>query len=291
MHECRVRMRDGARLFLRCIEPQTARASVLLVHGMGEHSSRYLHVAERLAQNGFRVCLFDLRGHGRSDGRRGHVENYAQLLDDIAAVENEIARDGSPIFLYGHSLGGQLVINFVIDRKSAAHGVIAASPWFALAFMPRAWKLWLAQLAVRIWPQFTQQTDVRPERLSRDQAFLQSMPDLELVHHTMSAHMYFELVRGAARARECAEKFNLPLLLIQGGDDPITSAAATRAFFEKAKCPDKTLRIYPGGLHETHNDLDREIVLRDVLYWLDARAPQLTTRDASASDTTSTSAG
>ena len=270
--EAQCKMPDGTVLFVHRLEPrQAVRANVVLVHGLGEHSARYRHVAERLAAFGFRPCLFDLRGHGRSEGKRGHIGSYEELLDDAAAVFAEFARDGTPTFLYGHSLGGQLAINFATGRKPAIAGLIIASPWLELAFAPRFWKLWLAQLAVRCWPRWTQQTEVRPERLSRDPAFLSSLPDPELIHHRLSAHMYFELVAGARRARDNAATMEAPLLLVQGEADPITSVEATRAFFKNAQSPDKTLLLYPGGLHETHNDLDRETVLRDVVEWLDRR--------------------
>lgn len=272
--ESRLAMRDGARLFLRRARVSGAtRANVVLIHGMGEHSSRYLHVAEKLAQHGFGACLFDLRGHGSSDGRRGHIKNYQQLMDDIGTVWQEVAGAGRPLFLYGHSLGGQLALNFALDaRQPSPTGVIAASPWLDLAFIPRWWKRWLARVARHLWPGFTQVTEVIPTRLSRDQAFLEAMPDRDLVHHLISARMYHELTNGARRARARASKFRAPLYLIHGDADAVTSAAATRAFFEKAVSPDKTLRIYPGGLHETHNDLDRETVLLDLLAWLDARS-------------------
>lgn len=270
--ESSLRTRDGICLFLRHVEPEgSPRARVFLIHGMGEHSSRYLHVAERLCQRGFGVELFDLRGHGRSGGSRGHIENYAQLLEDLALVWEEFHRADVPHFLYGHSLGGQLAVNFVLQRKPEAVGLIAASPWLDLAFAPKMWKLWLARLMVRFWPRFTQETDLRPERLSRDAAFLASMPDLDLIHHQMSARMYFEMTQGAANARALPEQMNVPLLLLQGEQDAVTSVAATRAFYNRVRSADKTLRLYPGGLHETHNDLDREIVLRDVGDWIAAR--------------------
>src|SRR5438067_2431459 len=123
---------DGVRLFVRCAgpEPEPMRASVLLVHGMGEHSARYFHVAEHLVRRGYRVCALDLRGHGRSTGRRGDITRYEVLLDDLAlAWERLLPADGAPSFLYGHSLGGQIALNFAVEKKPAVAGAVITSPW------------------------------------------------------------------------------------------------------------------------------------------------------------------
>ena len=294
-HESRLVTVDGASLFARCAAPSDGapRGTVLLVHGMGEHSARYFHVAGWLVEQGFRVCAFDLRGHGRSEGRRGDIASYDLLLDDldlvwkkmIAPVLCEHSSDTSagdatlensdhaiaPVFLYGHSLGGQLAINFAAENKPAGLcGLIVTSPWLELAFVPARWKLLIARLTLKLCPSFTQKTDVKPERLSRDLAFLASLSDLHLVHHRMSARMYFELVRGAAQAQENARRIFFPMLLIHGARDPVTSWKASQEFFKAASSEDKTLHIYPEALHETHNDIDREIVRRDLLAWLDA---------------------
>lgn len=186
-----------------------------------------------------------------------------------------------PGFLYGHSLGGQIVINFVAEKNPAAAGVIVASPWLELAFVPGWWKLMLARFALRVWPGFPQRTPVNPARLSRDQAFLQTLRDLDLVHHRMSARMYFELMLGATRAKRHATEFRLPLLLLHGTEDPVTSPAATEEFFNAVPCADKTLHLYPDTLHETHNDICREKVIGDIVAWIDThmRSPrEVTTR-------------
>ncbi|MEA3186706.1 MAG: hypothetical protein QOD99_536 [Chthoniobacter sp.] len=277
-----IKAQDGTRLFVRTFFADApVRGRVMLVHGLGEHSSRYLHVAETLIAHGFDVCACDLRGHGRSGGARGDVESYGALLDDLSRVFSQFETADAPIFIYGHSLGGQLALHFLLQRSPRVAGVISASPWLDLAFAPPRWKLWLARAAVRIRPRFTQETDVVPERLSRDQDFLRSLADADLVHHRISARMYAHLSGAASHLRTFVTEFPVPLMLLHGDSDPITSAVASRAFFEKLTCPDKTLRIYPGGLHETHNDLDRATVLRDVIEWMSARSP-VTTRAAKA---------
>ncbi len=265
--------RDGTRLFVRVSEPGggEARGAILLTHGMGEHSGRYGHVVRHLNEAGLRVMTWDLRGHGRSEGRRGDIRGYDLLVDDLLEVWRLAAAEGGAVFLYGHSMGGQITLNFAVRHQPAAAGLIITSPWLQLAFAPPRWKVSLARIAARVWPSFTQNTDVVPSRLSRDLDFLMGMPDPHLVHHRMSARMYQALTAGALRAGREAVELRYPMLLIHGGDDPVTSVLATEEFFRALRSEDKSLVIVPQGLHETHNDVCREEVLRQITAWLEAR--------------------
>jgi alpha-beta hydrolase superfamily lysophospholipase len=238
---------------------------------MGEHSGRYHHVIRRLNEAGLHVLAWDLRGHGRSEGRRGDVRNYDVLVDDLLEVWS-LAGPG-PIFLYGHSLGGQITLNFAVRHRPEAAGLIVTSPWLRLAFTPARWKLALAWAASHLWPSFTQDTDMVPTRLSRDLDFLGAMPDPELAHHRMSARMFEALTAGAVNAFRDGVRLTYPMLLVHGDHDPITSVSATEEFFGSLESRDKSLVIVPEGLHETHNDLCREAVLGQIAAWLDARLP------------------
>jgi alpha-beta hydrolase superfamily lysophospholipase len=268
--------RDGAQLLVRSSDPPVSpvRCSILLTHGMGEHSGRYEHVIRRLNDFRFRVIAWDLRGHGRSEGRRGDAADYDMLLDDLQEVWKLAADGPGPLFLYGHSLGGQLTLNFAVRYRPQAAGLVITSPWLELAFNPPRWKLLLARAASRLWPSFTQDTDVVPARLSRDLAFLSSLPYPHLVHHRMSARMYAVLTDGARRARRDATALPYPILLVHGSQDPVTSVSATRVFFNTLQSADKSLIVVPEALHETHNDLCRESVLNQITAWLDARVPR-----------------
>jgi acylglycerol lipase len=264
---------DG-RLFVRHARPPgQVRASVVLVHGLGEHSGRYGHVAAALLQRGLSVVGWDLRGHGRSSGARGDVATGEVLIDDLAAVCARFRQPGCPLFLFAHSLGGQIALRFLERDATVCRGAVIASPWFRLAFNPPWWKLALASLAMRVWPGFAQARDIRSERLSRDAAHLASFPDLDLVHERISARMYFWLRAGGERIFEEAQSVRTPLLLLHGDGDPVTSHHATCEYFERLASTDKTLRIYPGARHETHNELERAVVIREMGDWIEARLP------------------
>jgi acylglycerol lipase len=262
----------GARLFIRVTSPANqSRGVVVVTHGLGEHSGRYGHVAEALMARGLGVVRWDLRGHGRSSGDRGDAEAYDVLIDDLEAVCAAFREEGKPLFLFAHSMGGQVALRFLQERQPDCAGAVIASPWLRLAFNPPWWKLALGRLAMCVWPRWPQKTGASWARLSRDFEHLASFPDLHLAHHVISTRLYFAVREAGEAALADAEKLRLPLLLAHGDKDPITCYHATGEFFERAGSEDKTLRFLQGAMHETHNDLDRATIIKEVGDWMEAR--------------------
>ena len=267
---------DGVKLALRRARVACGvRAEVVLVHGLGEHAGRYGHVAAALAERGLRMCGWDLRGHGRSEGERGDAERYELLVDDLERVVAHFTREGSPWFLLAHSLGGQVALRYLEERQPRCAGAAIFAPWLRLAFDPPWWKLALARAALRIRPAFAQGTGNAWARLSRDTVHLASLPDLEMVHHRISARLYFGMMAAGEAVLAEAARLRVPLLLLHGEDDPITCHRATRELCERAGSADKTLRLCPGTRHEIHNDFGREQVVAEVADWLVARLPAM----------------
>ena len=250
----------------RCVAPIKAR--VVLTHGRGEHSRRYSHVGAAMAAKGVQLMMYDLRGHGRSGGPRGDVPSYEALLDDLASVVRHAREKPGPVYLMGHSLGGQITLNFVSQHKPDCAGAVITSPYLRLAFAPARWRVTLARVARSFWPGLIQHVPLAGTALSRDSAHLESLPDLDLLHHRISVRMYYEMERGAASALEHAPEFQMPLLLIHGSADAVTSVEATREFYERAGSADKKLSLYPGMLHEPLNDLGREQVIEEITDWI-----------------------
>jgi len=264
--------RDGVRLKIRTWNAIAAsKGRVLFIHGMGEHGGRYSHIAERLNAAGFDCHALDQRGHGRSAGKRGDILHYDLLLDDLEDYWKAIGEPAST-FLYAHSLGGQLLINLITQRDVKPCGAIINAPWLALTFRPHPIKLLLSKILRKLWPGLTLESGTTATMMARDLDHLLSIPEQELTHKRMSARMFHELQNGADSAFSAAQKFTTPLLLMHGDADPVTSFAASEAFFANVASADKTLRIYPGMLHETHNEPEREMVLSEAIHWLENRA-------------------
>ncbi len=261
--------KDSLNLFAQIWDiDEPPRAAVCLVHGLGEHSSRYHHVANAFNQAGFAMLAFDHRGHGKSPGRRGHIPDYETLLDDIAtalAVTQE-KYPQMPVFLYGHSMGGSLVLNYALRRNPELTGVICTSPWIKLGFEPPAIQVLLARIMNFFMPSFVQNNELDVNGLSRDPKVIEAYQKDPLVHDQASARLFVEFYGAGYWALDHATQLNLPLLLAHGSDDSLTSAQASQEFSILAGdlC---TLKIWDGYLHETHNEPEKEEVIAFYINW------------------------
>lgn len=245
------------------------RAVVCLVHGLGEHSSRYSHVAEVLVAAGYVTLAIDKRGHGRSPGQRGHAPNYDILLDDIERLLEEASRryPQAPRFLYGHSMGGNLIINYVLRRRPELAGVVATSPWLRLASKPSRVRLFMAQVMDVLAPSLSMSSEINAEAISRDPDEVDAYRNDPLVHDRITPRLGMSLLDSAQWALEHAEEFPLPLLITHGSGDRLTSAEASAEFAQRAD--DCTFKLWEELHHETHNEPEREEVLALMVSWLD----------------------
>ncbi len=248
-----------------------AKAAVALIHGLGEHVNRYAPVGEAFTNAAYALIGMDLRGHGRSGGPRGHVPNYESLLDDIADLLALISarHPRLPLFLYGHSLGGNLVLNYVLRRKPEIVGAIVTAPWLRLVSPPPAGKVMLARMAERLVPGLTHKSGLEPTAFSRDPAIVRAYVADPLVHDRISARLFTGAYDSGRWALEHAEDFPLPLLLMHGTADRITSPQASREFARRAGAKVEW-REWDGWYHEIHNDPGKEQVFSVMIGWMDA---------------------
>ncbi|MBI3360571.1 MAG: lysophospholipase [Chloroflexi bacterium] len=266
--------RDGFELYTQSWLPDAeARAAIVLIHGQSDHSGRYRHPLNALVPQGYAVYAFDQRGHGKTGGPRGHVPNYQLLLDDVEAVVRQArqAQPGKQIFLYGHSVGGQITLNYALRRGDGLAGVMVTGPWLRLAFEPPGWKVSLSRTLAGLWPGLTLGNEVDPASISHDAAEVAIYRNDPLNHGRISVQAYNEYTTAAEWALQHATELKLPALLMHGGADPLTSPAGTQTFYERASATDRTLRIYEGMYHEVHNELGRDRVFKDMSEWLGDR--------------------
>ncbi len=264
---------DGLNMYAQSWEPEEKpKAVVCLIHGLGEHSGRYARVGKAFAEAGFALAGFDLRGHGKSGGLRGHTPSYEKLLDDTAQFIDLGAGlyPGLPWFLYGHSMGGNLVINFALRRDAELVGVIATGPWLKLAFQPSASKVLLGKMMNKIQPGFSQPSGLETAALSRDVEVVRAYVNDPLVHDKISARLFVDMFDTGLWALDHAAELSLPLLLMHGGADRITSLEASEQFATSAG--DKVaLRIWKGLYHEIHNEPEQDEVFAFTIDWMNSQ--------------------
>ena len=266
---------DKLQLYFQGWEPETSpRAVVCLVHGLGEHTGRYAHVAAALNDAGYAVLGCDLRGHGKSGGPRGHTPSYDTLMDDTGCLLDEAAERYSdkPRFLYGQSLGGNLVLNYALRRKPQLAGVVATSPLIRTTNPAPAVKITLGKLMYKLQPGMTMANGIPLDSLAHDPEIGRTYANDPLVHNKISARLALDMLQAGEWALAHAAEFPLPLLLVHGTADELTSAAATQKFAGKVR-GDCTLKLWDGFYHETHNEPEKAEVLRFMVDWLRSHTP------------------
>ena len=276
---------DGIPFYYQGWQPDTPfRAIVCLVHGLGEHSGRYAHVAAALNAAGYGLLGFDLRGHGKSGGPRGHTPTYDALMDDIGRLLDEAAQryPGKTRFLYGHSLGGNLVLNYALrrmitlseaERSRRVAGVVATSPAIRTATPPPSSQITLARIMNKVRPAMQMANGLALDGLARDPEVIRAYTNDPLVHNKISVRLALEMLQAGEWALEQAAEFPVPLLLVHGTADKLTSAPASQEFAAKVR-GDCTLKLWEGFYHETHNEPEKAEVLAFMIDWLQKHTPK-----------------
>jgi acylglycerol lipase len=262
---------DGRPLFAQAWMPgRKARGAVALVHGFGEHSGRYAHVADRFVKTGLVFAGVDLPGHGRSKGRQGDT-SYAGLLAAIGAHIEETKRrnPGLPVILYGHSMGGALVLRFAWENTPSLAGVIATSPLIGLSMPVPGWKAVMARVLCAIAPSFIMANPLTLSDLSRDPRVGEAAGRDPLYHNMTSTALGADILQSRGWFQRVRGAFPLPLLVMQGTADRIVDAQAT-VELAGGLSGDVTLKTWDGFYHELHNEPEKERVFDYMITWVDA---------------------
>ncbi|MEP4535410.1 MAG: lysophospholipase [Cyclobacteriaceae bacterium] len=260
---------DGLKLFYQYWIPQQTEKILCIIHGHGEHSGRYEHVARYLSDHNVAVFAMDLRGHGLSKGKRGHAPSQEVLLRDIEELvkaAREMYND-LPLFIMGHSMGGNLVANFMMENKSKEiSGFILSSPWLKLAFEPPKIKMQLGRLMSNIWPAFSEHNGLDISHISKDPEEVKKYKDDPLVHGMISAGLFQIIDAGCEKAMSGAASIKTRGLIYHGSSDMIIDYKATEQFAKSNSLFD--WHLLDGVYHEPHNDLERFEVLKMLAEWI-----------------------
>jgi len=246
-----------------------ARAILVIVHGFGEHSNRYTNVVNHLTSCSYGLYGFDIRGHGRSSGQRGHINDWGEYQGDLRAFLQMIIKQESdrPLFLLGHSMGGLIVLDYILRHPEGLRGAIISGALIKPT-VNKPWRMTLARLVSRVLPRASFSVGLDKSVLSRDSEVIKAYDEDPLVHGVATARWGTELFATIEWVKTHADEVRIPILMVHGEADRLNSSEGTCRFYEKVAFPDRELRIYPGGYHEPHNDLDHERVIRDFEKWL-----------------------
>jgi alpha-beta hydrolase superfamily lysophospholipase len=265
---------DGLRLYVRRRLVESARASVILVHGFGEHSGRYGALTDHLVNHSYSVTGYDHRGHGLSDGLPGHVESFSEYEEDLDKVVAYVRSQGDSqkIYLVGHSMGGLVTLRYLARKGIAVAGAAISAPMIGVTVAVPVYKLMMARISARLAPRFRMDNELNPAILSRDPEVGRAYAADPLVNRKISARWFAEAGRAMQEMKQMASQVWLPVLIMHGTKDKIASVDATKKIFEPLGSSDKELEIYEGFYHELFNEPEKHEVFERVTKWIDQRA-------------------
>lgn len=261
---------DHHRLYYQVFKPQKTKGVLLFVHGLNEHSGRYSNPVHYFIKKGFTIYLFDHRGHGKSDGQRSYVNDFEAYLKDLDEFTLFVCQKEKKkkIFMVGHSLGGQIVLNYLAKYENSLSGFITSSANIEVA-MPISWvKKFLVLHLSRFFPTLSLAHSIDPHWISRDLSVVMAYKKDPLVSKNITVKLASEIIRNQEGIMRLASKIRIPALMMHAGDDRICSPRGSEHFFEKLTSKDKTLIIYDKFYHELFNEFGKEKVFRDMEAWI-----------------------
>jgi acylglycerol lipase len=250
---------------------ENLRAGIILVHGIGEHIQRYSPWIEKFNEKGFSFVGVDLPGHGKSDGKRGNLNSYSltdEMLDFLIA-EHKKTFPATPVFIYGHSLGGGIVLQYLLKKNPDINGAVITSPALRLAFQPSKAKLLLARIMKNLLPSLIQSSGLVVGHLSHDQKIIDAYIADPLVHGKISVGLFQNMMSAADYSLSNAGDLKIPVLIMHGSDDLIISPLGSQDFASRTKMAE--LRIWEGGYHELHNEIFKNDVFSYIVNWIEKR--------------------
>lgn len=266
-------VRDGTQLFGYEFLVDEPLATLAIVHGLGEHAGRYDHMADFLNENRISVYVYDQRGHGLSEGKRGHTSSHERMLDDLEEILMYVRSEYNdlPLFVFGHSMGGNVVLNYLLTKNTGElQGAVVSTPWLQTKIATPKWQESLAKFLVKVFPSLTQSNGLKTDWLTNDNVINDSYQEDDLVHDRISLKLYLDFVEAGLWAIENADLLKLNTFVYHGADDPISSQEASEKFVNNAEGK-ATFHLYPNTKHEPHNDLNQKEVFSDVLNWINSK--------------------
>lgn len=254
-------------------QSKPTKARILLIHGISEHAGRHRNTIGFLNSIGVEVVSFDLRGAGLSGGRRQWIENFRDYIDDTVQVFNWINSSLTPLPLYvlGHSLGGAIATYFAAEYGKVLHGVILSAPAYLVGGAVSPIKIKASHYLDKVTPGLRVPKGGDSNAISRDPRAVKEYVNDPLCCHFNTVRQATQVLGAIAEIPKVASKITCPTLVVHGSGDQIIRVEGSFEILQKLTCGDRTLQIYPGGYHELHNDLDKEVYFASLELWIKER--------------------
>ncbi len=248
-------------------------AILLLVHGLGEHSGRYMNHVNHYVPLGYAVYGLDHLGHGRSDGPRECIDGFADFTDPLTLYCQMVKsrHPGKPVFIFGHSMGGLITCCHLLDHQTDFAGAILSAPAIKVSDSISPLTIIIGKILSRIAPK-AGVLALDATGISRDPEVVDAyLKDPLVFHGKTPARLAAEMLKAMMRVSEAADQITLPFIVIQGSEDKLVDPSGAQMLYDKAGSRDKTLKVYEGLYHEVHNEPERSEMFKDVEAWLSAR--------------------
>lgn len=268
--------KGGCEIFIQKWLVPNPVASLVIAHGLGEHSGRYGNLINWLGGKRISIYALDHRGHGRSAGKRGHVAHFTDYVDDLSFFINGVIDENPniPVFLLGHSMGGVIAILYALRSQEKLAGLILSSPGLIPTVDAPKYKVAMASFLSKYFPSLLVSNELDANYISHDREAVAAYLNDPLVHDRISTRWYMEFVKSAEECLNRAGEITIPLFVFHGTDDRLVDFAGSIQVFDAASSRDKTKLLLEGLYHETMNEVEyeREKVLSAVAKWILARA-------------------
>jgi alpha-beta hydrolase superfamily lysophospholipase len=241
--------------------------TIVLVHGYGEHSGRYMDVADQMAARGYRVVMPDVRGHGRSQGDRGFVERFDDYVADLEIVLASTRTPPTQLALVGHSNGGLIAAAWLTRGGQGVKCAALTSPFLGIRLQPPKWKIAAGHAMSALWPRFSLPSEILAADLTHDENQVRRYETDPLVHHVANSRWFTEATRTHRKVTDHASNVRVPTLVMQAADDRLVDPEMSRAW--AARVPGATFEMVPDRFHELMFETDGPTHVRRVLDWVD----------------------